>query len=98
MSKLRRNDVLSKAKVRTKSVRKQAEKDLEVARSNNILGATSTPFQVKGAIDALNELENDFDDFKVPQPMDIVIPPRKSNPFTGITFEKAKEMKNKKRY
>ena len=98
ISKIQRSEIIHTAKKESKAARKRVEKEKEAYRKDGHSPLPVYDFHVNGAIEALQAIENETNGFRVPQPKDIVIPPRKSNPFVGITFEKAQELKNKKRY
>ena len=93
---MKRNQIFSQAVKVTKNSRKIAEKSREIERTNVKLKLQSVDVKVKGAIDAMTEIEENIKSFQIPCPKDIVIPPRSSNPFSGITKEKAELMMKRK--
>lgn len=89
MSRLKRGTILRNAKISTKTVRKENEKVRETERnsiSSKIQQVSSPP----PIIENPKVLE-------IPRPKSIIIPPRSTNPFAGITKKKAEEMMKRKK-
>jgi len=90
MSRIKRETLLKNAKLTTKTTRKEKEKVKETERnsiSSKIQPDTSPPVPI-------NESPKVFE---IPRPKSIVIPPRSTNPFAGITKKKAEEMMKRKK-
>ena len=90
ISRVKREKLLKNAKKTTKTTRKEKEK-IKETEHNSI----SSKIQL-----ASNNLliKEDIKILKIPRPNSIVIPPRSTNPFTGITKNKAEEMMNRKKW